>query len=149
MSAFPFTPGLWRVLSDDAHVDRYDRFEDGQIETIQRYVVADDPASHGPVLIADVWADYPDVDLGLPRHPNGNAALIAMAPTMLKALQRIASIPLWNETINDPELRAEYVDCGEYDADANVFEPSCDTESSYLEMAVEAARSALRQGGDR
>ena len=147
MSVPPFTPGDWRVLTDEGHVDRYDRFEDGEIETIHRYLVADDPNALGPVLIADVWADYPDVDLGVPMHPNGNATLIAMAPAMLEALQWIASIPLWNETIIDPALRAECIERGEYDAVADAFEPSCDTESTYLEMAVEEARKVLRPGG--
>jgi hypothetical protein len=147
MTSLPFTPGDWRVLTDDLHTDHYDRLENGQVETIHRYIVADDPDSHGPVLIADVWADYPDVDLGLPRNPNANARLIAMAPAMYKALQRIASIPLWGEPVIDPALRGALIACGEYDADAEAIEPSCDTESSYLDSAVEIARAALDQGG--
>ncbi len=62
---------------------------------------------------------------------------------LLAALRRIAAIPLWGESIADHNLRAEYLDAGEYDAAADDFNPSCDTESTYLRDAVELARMAL------
>lgn len=60
-----------------------------------------------------------------------------------EALEKIAAIPLWGEAIADRELKAELVDIGEYDRDTDSYEPSCDSESRWLEHAVDIARRAL------
>lgn len=59
------------------------------------------------------------------------------------ALEQIAAIPLWGEAIADEALEVELVDIGEYDADTDSYEPSCDSESRWLEHAVDIARKAL------
>jgi hypothetical protein len=73
------------------------------------------------------------------------ADLCARAPALQATLERIAAIPLYGERLSDPALRAEFISAGEYDAELEEFEPSADTESSYLREAVEAARSALSE----
>lgn len=65
------------------------------------------------------------------------------AGKLLEALRTIAATPLWGEAIADPALRADYIETAQYDRDEDSFEPSCDTESSMLQDAVEAARGAL------
>ena len=67
------------------------------------------------------------------------------APKLLDALTRIAAIPLWGEPIADAQLKADLVSVSEYDRELDQFEPSCDTESSYLQDAVESARAALAE----
>lgn len=62
---------------------------------------------------------------------------------MKAALEKIADIPLWGETIADPANKAELADMHEYDLDTDMFEPCCDTESSQLQQAVLIAREAL------
>lgn len=54
-----------------------------------RYVIAD-PESDQPMLVADCWPDSPD-DFGLPQveEYQANARLIAAAPKMLEALQKV------------------------------------------------------------
>lgn len=59
------------------------------------------------------------------------------------ALNLIAQIPLWGESIVNPALRQEYIESFEYDARDDSFNPSSDTESNYLRDAVEVARRAL------
>lgn len=59
------------------------------------------------------------------------------------ALEQIAAIPLWSEAITDAALRAELVEIGEYDSETDSYEPSCDSESRWLEYAVKLARGAL------
>ena len=65
-------------------------------------------------------------------------------PRLLDALRKIAAIPLWGEPLTDQALRAEYVYVGEYDAEADEFNPSGDTESTNLHDAVQIARAALQ-----
>lgn len=65
------------------------------------------------------------------------------AAQYLEALQRIAAIPLWGETISDPEVKAELIENGEYDGESDAYNPSIDTESTALTDAVEIARNAL------
>ena len=65
------------------------------------------------------------------------------APALLEALNKIASMTLWGEPIKDVELKQECIEAGEYDSEADVFNPSCDTESTMLSDAVEIARDAL------
>lgn len=77
------------------------------------------------------------------RSSDARAVSPDLAFELLAALRRIAAIPLWGESIADHNLRAEYLDTGEYDAAADDFNPSCDTESTYLRDAVELARMAL------
>jgi len=80
------------------------------------------------------------------RHvQNIDPLLCDAAPRLLDALTRIAAIPLWGETIADDHLKAELLDAGEYDPELDQFEPSADTESSYLRDAVEIARAALAE----
>ena len=67
------------------------------------------------------------------------------APKLRAALTRIAAIPLWGEPIADAQLKADLVSVSEYDRELDQFEPSCDTESSYLQDAVEIARAALAE----
>lgn len=64
-------------------------------------------------------------------------------PALLKALETIAAIPLWGEPIANQAIKDEFIHSGEYDAGENEFNPSADTESSYLREAVETAREAL------
>ena len=59
------------------------------------------------------------------------------------ALERIAKTPLWGEPLPTGHLRSEYEESGEYETEDNAFNPSCDTESSYLRDCVEEARKAL------
>ncbi len=80
------------------------------------------------------------------RHGGeADRTLCDAAPGLIEALRKIAAIPLWNEAIADEALKAELIDAGEYDAGTDSFNPSCDTESSHLEYAVETARAALAQ----
>lgn len=65
-----------------------------------------------------------------------------------EALEKIAAIPLWGEAIADKELKTELVDIGEYDSDTDSYEPSCDSESRWLEHAVDIARKALGKQHD-
>jgi len=76
------------------------------------------------------------------------AALCAQAPALRTALEEIAATPLWGEPVADPALRAEYLVSREYDGEDEAFEPSGDTESSLLQEAVEAARTALAAVSD-
>ena len=73
------------------------------------------------------------------------------APDLLKALQEIAAIVLWGEPILDPGLKAELIEHGEYDKEADSYSPCVDSESSALTQAVETARVALAKtkGGAR
>lgn len=71
------------------------------------------------------------------------AKLCAMAPVLQTALELIALTPLWGERVENPALREEFIAFGEYDAARDEFEPSADTESTYLRDVVEAARGAL------
>ncbi len=74
-----------------------------------------------------------------------NARLIASAPALLEALQKIAGVTLWGESMPATALRQEYIDCGEYDVVDDLFNPSCDTETSMLRDAIEMARDALEK----
>lgn len=65
---------------------------------------------------------------------------------LLKALRTIAAIPLWGEPMTDVALKAEYIDTSQYDVGEDAFNPCVDTESSYLQDAVETARKALAAG---
>ena len=104
--------------------------------TCRRIVHVEDPG--GALIAQDVALD----DYFL-RHVSQLApALCDEAPALLAVLERIAAIPLWGESIADPELRAAYVDAREYDGDDG-FTPSCDTESEYMREAVETARNAI------
>jgi Family of unknown function (DUF6900) len=66
---------------------------------------------------------------------------------VVNALRNIAAIPLWGERISDVSIKSEYSDAGEYDAESDEFNPSCDTESTHLRDAVELARHALKDAG--
>lgn len=68
------TPGLWQTFT----------YEDISPEDLSRYVISSDN-----VLIADCYADFPDIHLGLPEKQEyrANALLIAAAPDLLKALE--------------------------------------------------------------
>jgi Family of unknown function (DUF6900) len=66
---------------------------------------------------------------------------------IVDALRTIAAIPLWGERISDASVKREYSDAGEYDAQSDEFNPSCDTESTHLRDAVELARHALKDAG--
>ncbi|MCL5670812.1 MAG: hypothetical protein M1423_05870 [Acidobacteria bacterium] len=61
---------------------------------------------------------------------------------MLKAPETIAAIPLWGEPITNQILKDDFIYSGEYGGE-NEFNPSGDTESTYLREAVETAREAL------
>lgn len=60
-----------------------------------------------------------------------------------KALENIAKTPLWGEPVADKKLKAEFIDTAQWDALDDIFNPSADTESSYLRECVEEARGAL------
>lgn len=75
----------------------------------------------------------------------------AFTPTpeaMLEALRRIAAQPLWGEPIADRAQRLELIALGEYDATADVFEPSSGSECDALEAVVTLARRTLRSADD-
>lgn len=69
--------------------------------------------------------------------------LCDLASHYLEALQRIAAIPLWGEAITDPERKADLIEYGEYDVEADAYNPTIDTESSTLTDVIEIARDAL------
>jgi len=76
-------------------------------------------------------------------HGEDKRRICETAPALLKALETIAAIPLWGEPIADQALKDEFIYSGEYDAGENEFNPSGDTESTYLHDAVQTAREAL------
>jgi hypothetical protein len=76
-------------------------------------------------------------------HGEDKRRLFEAGPALLKALETIAAIPLWGEPIADQALKDEFIYSGEYDAGENEFNPSGDTESTYLHDAVQTAREAL------
>jgi len=91
----------------------------------------------------DIAADIP-LDGFTLIHGEDKRRIYEAAPAFLKALETIAAIPLWGEPIADADLKAEYSDHAEYDLELNEFNPSVDTESTYLRDAVETAREALK-----
>lgn len=113
----------------------------------------DDPAWDDPVCRRIVHIEAPDgriiaQDIPLDEfflRRGGEAArrLCDAAAELKAALECIAATPLWGEPIADGGLTAELALRSEYDLEADEFEPSCDTESSQLRDAVEAARAAL------
>jgi hypothetical protein len=112
-----------------------------------------DPAWDDPVCRRIVHIEAPDgriiaQDIALDefflRHAQNIDPCLCDAASALKAaLERIAAIPLWGEPIADEALKSELTAVVEYDRALDQFEPSCDTESSYLRDAVETAREAL------
>jgi hypothetical protein len=70
------TPGPWRIYKDE-YVEK------------SRFVIGEDGT-----LIADVYADYPDSNLGVPQAYEfpANARLIAAAPELLAALEYFYNI---------------------------------------------------------
>jgi hypothetical protein len=70
-------------------------------------------------------------------------------PAFVEALNKIASMTLWGEPIKDAALKQEYMEASEYDSEADVFNPSCDTESSMLTDAVEIAREAIAKAAQQ
>lgn len=66
---------------------------------------------------------------------------------LLNALKTIAAIPLWGEPITNPAHgdKNELAEIGEYDLQADTYEPCRDAESSWLQHAVETAREALKE----
>jgi hypothetical protein len=109
---------------------------DWKNSTCKRIVTIEDEA--GNVVAEDValdnWFLY---------HAPIDTVLCEAAPGFLAALRTIAAIPLWGEPISDPGVKAELILSAEYDAELEEFNPSADTESSYLRDAVEHARAAI------
>jgi hypothetical protein len=99
------------------------------------------------VHIQDADGNHVARDLSLDAytliHGENKRRICEAAPALLKALEAIAAIPLWGEPIADQALRDEFIYSGEYDAGENEFNPSGDTESTYLHDAVQTAREAL------
>src|SRR5690242_4286649 len=98
------------------------------------------------VHILDPEGQYIAADIPLDGytiiHGDDKRRIYESAPTLLKALETIAAIPLWGEPIADADLKTEYSEAAEYDLELDQFEPSVDTESTYLRDAVETAREA-------
>jgi hypothetical protein len=105
----------------------------------RRIVHIEDPA--GKIIAQDVALD----DFFLRHAQNIEPQLCDAASALKAALESIAAIPLWEERIENAELKAELVERGEYEIDGGEeqFTPSGDTESSQLREAVETAREAL------
>ena len=103
----------------------------------RRIVHIEDP--DGKHIAADVPLDEYTL-----IHGKDKGRICEAAPALLKALETIAAIPLWGEPIADPDLKAGYSEAAEYDLELDEFNPSGDTESTYLRDAVEAAREALK-----
>ncbi len=104
----------------------------------KRIVHIEDAA--GNIIAADIALDSCFIRYG----GDPERALCDLAADLLVALQTIAAIPLWGEVIEDPTLRSNYIDTSEYDEEHG-FEPSADTESSYLREVVELARETLAE----
>jgi hypothetical protein len=96
-------------------------------------------APDGRIVAQDLALD----EFFLRRGGEEASRLCDAAPALKAALEQIALIPLWGEPIADETLKADLAEVGEYDRELDQFEPSCDTESSYLRDAVEIARRAL------
>ena len=71
--------------------------EDAAHGKIPRYIVSADG-----ILVADLWADYPDINLGLPEQTElqANARLLKAAPKLLDALKKL--LPMWESGIDEP-----------------------------------------------
>lgn len=65
-------------------------------------------------------------------------------PNYKNALQEIANTKIWGDRL-EGDLREIAIEAGEYDGDAEAYEPSSDTESTLLYSAVEIARKALEE----
>jgi hypothetical protein len=96
-------------------------------------------APDGRIVAQDVALD----EFFLRNGQNIDPRLCDAAPALKDALERIAAIPLWGEPITDEALKLDLVAVGEYDRERDQFEPSCDTECTYLRDAVEIARAAI------
>lgn len=105
----------------------------------RRIVHIEDPA--GKIIAQDIALD----DFFLRHAHNIEPHLCDAAAALKTALKAIAATPLWGERIEDPQLKADFVESGEYECDGHgeLFTPSADTESSQLRDAVEAARQTL------
>lgn len=96
-------------------------------------------APDGRIVAQDLALD----EFFLRRGGEDATRLCDAAPGLRDALECIAAIPLWGEPIADEALKTDLAAVCEYDRELDQFEPSCDTESSYLRDAVETARAAL------
>ena len=73
-----FTPEPWRLDHPETTPEQ---------GTILRYLIGGDNE-----LIADLWADTPDINLALPQDVNANGALLVRAPQMLAQLERAFTV---------------------------------------------------------